>query len=77
MQEDKVGMRHKMGLAPAVYLLKDHCSACIFCLTVIVFPNIISSQPEERVYDPWLDTNDDGRTTADAILMAALNFGLG
>ena len=28
-------------------------------------------------YDPWLDSNDDGKIRVDDILAAALNFGAG
>lgn len=50
----------------------------ILCLAVAVFPNSTTSQiqaEDEREYDPWLDTNDDGKIRIDDLLSVVLAYG--
>jgi hypothetical protein len=48
----------------------------ILCLTVAVFPNVISSQPPEATeYDPWIDYNDDGKIGHKDLLQFAATYG--
>jgi hypothetical protein len=49
---------------------------CTFCLTATLFETILTNSTiAQRTYDPWIDTNDDGRIDIKDLVIIVKHFG--